>query len=183
MFVFVCDRCCVWRKTKLDSGCYGEKKMQRGFAGIGLYMPKNDLNVGGAVRAANCYNASLVAVQGRRYWPMSTDTAKAYKHLPVLHNLVDLFEIIPYACQPVAVDLVDDAESLVDFHHPESAFYIFGPEDGTLGKNVLDRCARRVMIPMNFCSNLAATVNVVLYDRMAKMKKRDSIKSFAQSSV
>lgn len=151
----------------------------RGFAGIGLYMPKTDVNVGGAVRAAYCYDASMVAVQGGRYWPMATDTMKSHRHLPVLHNLIDLFEVIPYACQPVAVELVDDAQMLPDFQHPERAFYIFGPEDGTLGKKVLDRCAHRVMIPMRGCSNLAATVNVVLYDRLAKQHAKAKSKELA----
>lgn len=35
--------------------------MSRGFASIGLYNPKNDLNVCGAMRAAACYGAAMVA--------------------------------------------------------------------------------------------------------------------------
>lgn len=37
-----------------------------------------------------------------------------------------------------------------------------------LARRVLDRCTHRVMVPTAFCMNLAATVNVVLYDRLAK---------------
>lgn len=80
----------------------------------------------------------------------------------------DLRTFIPYDAVPVAVDLVDDAVSLPEFKHPQRAFYVFGPEDGTLGKSVLDWCSVRVMVPTHFCMNLAATVNVVLYDRLAK---------------
>jgi tRNA(Leu) C34 or U34 (ribose-2'-O)-methylase TrmL len=80
----------------------------------------------------------------------------------------DLSDVIPYGAIPVAVDLVDGAISLPQYYHPERAFYIFGPEDGTLGESVLSWCRDRIMVPTDYCMNLAATVNVVLYDRMVK---------------
>ena len=54
------------------------------------------------------------------------------------------------------------------FKHPQRAFYIFGPEDGSLRANVTDWCEDIIYIPTHGCMNLAATVNVVLYDRLAK---------------
>lgn len=81
-------------------------------------------------------------------------------------------ETIPYGAVPVVVDLVEGAEPLPSFVHPERAFYIFGPEDGTIGKRFLDWVPHKVMIPTKDCMNLAATVNVVLYDRMAKQLKK-----------
>lgn len=62
----------------------------------------------------------------------------------------------------------------MSFQHPQRAFYVFGPEDGTLGKATLDWCQRRVMVPTRMCMNLAATVDVILYDRMAKAERRVS---------
>ena len=56
----------------------------------------------------------------------------------------------------------------MDFIHPEQAYYIFGPEDGSLKSEILDRCDHVVYIPTIGCMNLAATVHVVLYDRMSK---------------
>lgn len=152
----------------------------RGFCGIGLHMPKNDMNVGGAMRAAQCYGAGLVVVQGQRYWPMSTDTMKAWRSIPVIHGAIDLFESIPYACRPVAVELVDQAECLTAFKHPQNAFYIFGPEDGSLGNATLSRCTSVVKIPTKFCMNLASTVNVVLYDRLAKQLAKAKEKEIAE---
>ena len=38
---------------------------------------------------------------------------------------------------PVAVELRRNAESLIDFVHPEHALYVFGPEDGSLGRATL----------------------------------------------
>ena len=51
---------------------------------------------------------------------------------------------------------------------PESAAYVFGPENGSLDEAMLDGCTHIVAIPGRTCSNLAAAVNVVLYDRIAK---------------
>lgn len=142
----------------------------RGFAAIGLYHPKCPANVGGAMRAAGCYGASLVAMTGHRFGRAPTDVQKQWKLTPVIQTS-DLRLVIPYDCVPVAVDLIDDATPLHEYKHPERAFYIFGPEDGTLGKPVTSWCRDIVYIPMRGCMNLAATVNVVLYDRSAKAMK------------
>jgi tRNA(Leu) C34 or U34 (ribose-2'-O)-methylase TrmL len=143
----------------------------RGFSAVALVNPKNGANVGSVLRAAGCYDASLVVISGQRpehyMGRLPTDTQKAYRHIPTL-RVADVFEAVPYDCIPVAVDLVPNARNLVDFCHPERAYYIFGPEDGTLGKAITDRCKFAVQIPTRFCMNLAACVNVVLYDRMAK---------------
>jgi tRNA(Leu) C34 or U34 (ribose-2'-O)-methylase TrmL len=139
----------------------------RGYAAIGLHMPKTPVNVGSALRAAHCYGAGMVVKTGQRYHRAPTDTMKAYRHLPLL-QVDDLFDALPFDCVPVAVDLIDGARDLVSYTHPERAFYIFGPEDGTLGGTITKRCRDKVFVPTAFCMNLAACVNVVLYDRFAK---------------
>lgn len=139
----------------------------RGFAAVGLVRSKHHTNVGGVLRAAFIYGAQMVAIEGDRSPVRShVDTVKAWRHIPVLRG--DLHSLIPFDAVPVAVDLVNDAVPLPSYQHPARAFYVFGPEDGTLGKAVLDWCPQRVMVPTRHCMNLAATVNVVLYDRMAK---------------
>jgi len=142
--------------------------MTRGFTSIGLVRPKSHHNVGSVLRAAFCYGAAMVAIQGDRSDVRShLDTFKAWRHIPVLRGN-DLHALIPFDAIPVAVDLVDGATPLPAYQHPQRAFYVFGPEDGTLGRSVLDWCPHRVVVPTRECMNLAATVNVVLYDRMAK---------------
>lgn len=141
----------------------------RGYAAIGLDHPKNHINVGAALRAAGNYRAAFVAQSGQRCRPGLTDTMAQYRHMPFF-RVEDLKNVIPYACIPVAVDLLDGATPLQEYKHPERAFYIFGPEDGTLGDSVLSWCRDVIYIPTYGCMNLAATVNVVLYDRAAKMK-------------
>jgi tRNA(Leu) C34 or U34 (ribose-2'-O)-methylase TrmL len=114
----------------------------------------------------------MVAACGSRYKDHPTDTPKAYRSLPFL-KVDDLKSVIPHDCVPVAIDLVEGATPLHKYVHPSRAFYIFGPEDGTLGKDVTDWCRDTIYIPTRECMNLSATVNVVLYDRMAKRIKTD----------
>lgn len=139
----------------------------RGYACIGLDNPKTPANVGSAMRAVGVYNAAFLAVSGKRLGTGNTDTFKHCRHIPFL-RVDDLYSVIPFDCVPVAVDLIDGAISLNEYIHPERAFYIFGAEDATLGKRVLSWCRDVVYIPGNGCMNLAATVNVVLYDRQLK---------------
>jgi tRNA(Leu) C34 or U34 (ribose-2'-O)-methylase TrmL len=146
-----------------------DSRSPRGFAAIGLDNPKHGVNVGAALRAAGCYGASLVVVGGRvqRFGRRPTDTSKAWRRIP-LQRADNLRDAIPYGCVPVAVDLIEGAESLVDYRHPERAFYVFGAEDNTLGDRILSWCRDVVYVPTTACMNLAATVNVILYDRAAK---------------
>ena len=145
--------------------------LPRGYAAIGLYHPKNHYNTGAVLRAAHCYDAAMVVATGRRYQRASTDTTAAERHLPLLHA-DDLHTVIPYGCVPVAVELHANAQSLCDYTHPHSAFYIFGPEDSSLGDTVISWCRDIVQVPTRHCMNLAATVNVVLYDRLLKQQRR-----------
>lgn len=143
---------------------------KRGFASIGLHNPKTPDNVGGVIRAAHAYGAASVAISGQRidgrHIAASTNTTRAERHLPVYRG--ELRDLIPFGAVPVAVELVDGAVSLFNFQHPRRAFYIFGPEDSGLGSSVRDWCEHTVQIPTVICMNLAATVNVVLYDRACK---------------
>lgn len=151
------------------------KNKRRGYAAVGLYKPKNSINVASALRACGCYGASMLAISGERYKRQGADTQLAYKSMPLIH-VEDLKSSIPYGCVPVAVDIIDGAIPLPLYEHPERAFYIFGPEDGTLGKNVVSWCRDTIYVPTNFCMNLAAAVNVVLYDRLSKSMSNEIIK-------
>ena len=144
----------------------------RGYAAIGLFNPKGGANIGGALRACGCYGASLAVLCGQRYKRIPTDTIPMYTTIPLVHA-DDMRSVIPFDCVPVAVEILPKAVSLFSYKHPERAFYIFGPEDGTLGDSVTSWCRDIVYIPTKHCMNLAATVNVVLYDRMAKLGEKE----------
>lgn len=145
--------------------------MIRGFAAIALHNCKDRHNLGGVLRAAGCYGADLVVIGGKRRLEtigrLSTDVQKSWRHIPTLQP-EDVFDAMPLGAIPIAVDLIEGARCMTTLQHPERAFYVFGPEDGTLGKSITSRCAYAVSIPTAFCMNLAATVNVVLYDRLVK---------------
>ena len=139
----------------------------RGYAAIGLDNPKCAANAGGVMRAAGCYGAAMVVLSGLRMKRWSTDTSKAWRTMPVV-QCEHLHEALPYDCVPVAVDLLTGAKPLHTYVHPERAFYVFGAEDATLGSRITNWCRDKVYVPTHGCMNLAATVNVVLYDRLAK---------------
>jgi len=152
--------------------------MNRGFACIGLDNPQNPLNVGSAIRAAYCYRVSMLAISGERWGKqlskIATDTPKGYRTIPTIQT-DDLRQVIPFDCVPIAVDMVKGARPLPGYVHPERAFYIFGSENSTLGERMLSWCRDVIYVPTNRCMNLAACVNVVLYDRMAKQQNSNPV--------
>jgi len=125
------------------------------------------------MRAAGCYRAAFMAIQGARFGEalriakIPTDVHRGWRHMPLMF-VESLLAIQPFECDVVGVEIVDGAKPLPEFTHPDRAFYIFGPEDGSIKKDVLNQCRYVVKVPTCACMNLAATVNVILYDRMAK---------------
>ena len=156
-------------------------------AAICLQNPKTPANVGGVIRAASIFDVEQVWWTGTRVGDgrevsRATGTSVSRKkwRLPreermkaydvewgvddsALNRLVHVHEFTP-----VCVELVDGAELLPNFEHPEHAVYVFGPEDSGVSKGWRTFCHRFVQIPGAHCLNLAAAVNVVLYDRLAK---------------
>ena len=94
---------------------------------------------------------------------------RAYSHVDFQRDEYDLFDRLPEGAVPVAVEVRPQAVDLPTFEHPEKAVYVFGPEDGSIPKGFLHVCHRFVVIPSLHCLNLAAAVNVILYDRRTKM--------------
>lgn len=142
----------------------------RGFAAVALYAPKTDGNVGGAVRAAGVFGARLVVIGSSRL-PVKgrverTDPRSTHRHVPV-QWIPNVLDALPHECEAVAVEMGDHAVSLPAFRHPERAYYIFGSEDTGLPTDIVALCDHQVSIPAGSL-NLAAAVNVVLYDRVAK---------------
>lgn len=137
---------------------------------IGLSDPKSPSNVGAVMRAAGCFYADAVFYTGERYVRaarFNTDTKDVSKKIP-LTGVACLLESAPPDTKIVCVELVEGAIPLPEYQHPDKAFYIFGPEDGTISQQVIDKADAVVYVPTIGCMNLAATVNVVLYDRMSK---------------
>ncbi|KJF85851.1 TrmH family RNA methyltransferase [Photobacterium phosphoreum] len=139
---------------------------------IGLSNPKSPTNIGAVLRAAGCYKADAVIYTGTRYdkaAKFQTDTKKMAQTIP-LSGVESMLDDLPQDMKIVCVDFAEGATLLPYFQHPEKAIYIFGPEDGSISQDVADRADHVVYVPTVGCMNLAASVNVVLYDRLAKQE-------------
>ncbi|MBU3022973.1 RNA methyltransferase [Aestuariibacter sp. A3R04] len=137
---------------------------------VGLVNPKNAGNVASVLRAVGCFNASSVFYTGQRYnhaKDFHADTKAMHKIIPTV-SVENLRHVRPQGARVVVVELVENAIPLPDYTHCENSFYIFGPEDGSVPADVLSWADDVIYIPTKGCLNLAATVNVVLYDRLSK---------------
>jgi len=151
---------------------------------IGLTNPKSASNVGAVMRAAGCFHANSVMYTGTRYdrsVKLNTDTKKVISVIP-LTNVDAFMPNLAEDTKVVCVDLVEGATPLPAFKHPNNAIYIFGPEDGTIKQQVIDKADHVVYVPTKGCLNLAATVNVVLYDRLAKSTVHSTDNTLIQNS-
>lgn len=153
---------------------------------IGLTNPKTPSNVGGIMRAAGCYSVDQVIYTGHRYTHAAkfigsknnTDTQKLSEQIPLIAiddflqlkqpSIKEQLAKLPESTKIICVDLVEGAIPLPHFQHPDQALYVFGPEDGTIAQDVIDQADDVVYVPTVGCMNLAASVNVLLYDRLAK---------------
>lgn len=145
-----------------------------GHATIGLYQPKTHYNIGGVLRAAHAFGVASVFIYGTRFRKSPCDVYKSYLTFPVFTTTDDILAVCPYGSQPVAVEITSGSTSLPQFKHPKNAYYIFGPEDGSIPTQILKRVPHVVSIPTKICLNLSAAVNVVLYDRVAKEQSSDN---------
>lgn len=142
---------------------------------IALTNPKSSSNVGGAMRAVGCYGAQKVVYSGDRFnraVRLAADTQKVHEIVPLVHY-EDLLSALEPGMKLVCIDLIEGATPLPNFEHPENAMYLFGPEDGTIKQQVINKADAVVYIPTTGCMNLAASVNVVLYDKLAKSKTHE----------
>lgn len=143
----------------------------RGYYGIGVMLPKSEVNIGTLLRSAMIFDAAFVFTIGRRYRKQSSDTTQSWRHLPLHHyDTLDAFfdSGIPYSCVPIGVELTDKSIALEKFSHPERAIYLLGPEDGSIPKAAQERLAGIVQIPGRFCLNVAVAGSIVMYDRTVK---------------
>lgn len=147
--------------------------MKQSNVSLGLINPKSPDNVHSVMRAAGNYGVDSVFYTGTRYPramslnPNAPDMSrKVSDNIP----LTDISCLIDAAgdMKIVCVELAENAIALPEYEHPENAFYIFGSEDSTIDQAVIDCADAVVYIPTIGCMNLAATVNVILYDRLIK---------------
>lgn len=157
---------------------------------VAIVNPKFDHNVGGALRACSRLGAVQLWYTGERVPDVSKQQQLARRQrggpgkkyrLPREQRMKDYRNVEIFRddrffdhyrdvdVTPVAVEIRPGSELLPQFEHPENPLYVFGPEDGSLTNGYIELCHRFVAIPSRGCLNLAAAINVVLYDRLAKL--------------
>jgi len=153
------------------------------YFGIGVLRPKTVGNVGGLWRSAHALGAALMFTIQDRFPPearrdliaadpalgQSSDAWKAWRYVPYLTfpSVAELSASLPL-CRLVGVELVEGAEDLRGYEHPERALYLLGSEIDGLPANVLAACDEVVQIPMARSLNVAVTGALVMYDRLTK---------------
>ncbi|MBG7610535.1 MAG: TrmH family RNA methyltransferase [Anaerolineae bacterium] len=148
--------------------------MKQSKVNIGLINPKSPDNVNSVMRAAGNFRVDGVFYTGKRYPralmrnPDIGDMRRKVGQSIPLSEAENLIDIAPENMELVCVEFAENAIALPEYQHPDNAFYIFGPEDGTISQDVIDRADAVVYVPTVGCMNLAATVNVLLYDRFTK---------------
>lgn len=141
---------------------------------IGLINPKSPANVGSVMRAAGNFQVDSVFYTGTRYdraVQLNTTTEnlsrKVGQTIP-LSKTTCLISMADKNKKIICIEFAENAMPLTQYQHPDNALYIFGPEDGSIEQSIIDKADAVVYIPTVGCMNLAATVNVVLYDRLSK---------------
>lgn len=143
--------------------------------------PKFARNVAEALRSCALLGAEQLLVTGSRAgeWDGSRRPREfrmeRYSNVQVRHvsdaELPHLLSL--HRVTPVAVEITQGAEPLLTFEHPENPLYVLGPEDGTLGKDVLSQCHRFVVIPSDDCLNVAHCVTAILLHRRLQLAGRN----------
>lgn len=148
--------------------------MQESKVSIGLINPKSPENVGSVMRAAANFGVESVFYTGLRYpraierKSQTVDMSRKISQKIPLSEIDCAIKDAPENMRVVCVEFAENAVALPDYQHPENAFYVFGPEDGSISQGVIDKADAVIYVPTHGCMNLAATVNVVLYDRSTK---------------
>jgi len=167
--IFKANKCpnCGKVLAKKEDSLMSERK-KRGYFGIGVENLKSKVNLGTLWRSAYCLGADFIFVIGNRWGKQSSDTIKAYRHIPLYQyeNTEHFLKSRPYDCLMVGIEITEKARSIYTFIHPERVIYVLGAEDSSL--TFLDKCQSIIQIPSKFCLNVATAGAIIMYDRNQK---------------
>jgi tRNA(Leu) C34 or U34 (ribose-2'-O)-methylase TrmL len=165
-----------------------EKMMDGKTPAVILVNPRYDQNVGAAVRGCSAFGVNQLWVTGNRMTGEMSPKGKPrlprelrmkeYGDVEVCYSDYPFDAYRAEAPRIVAVEIDPSAIPLTWFKHPQDAVYVFGPEDGSLSKVHKRFCTDFVYIPTrkdadgkNLCINLAASVNIILNDRIMSIER------------
>lgn len=149
----------------------------RGYFGIGIQNTKTEQNIGTLWRSAQLLGASFIFTIHKRYKKQSTDTMKAFRHIPLYNyeSFDEFYKAIPYGCLLIGVELHETAQPISKFSHPQQAIYLLGAEDHGLTNEAIERCHKLIQLPGDRSMNVSVAGSIVMYDRISKSKINNHI--------
>jgi len=144
--------------------------MKRGYYGIGIYQGKTTANLGTLWRSAQNFSASFIFTIGKRYKKQTSDTTKAFRHIPLYSydTINDFLKSRPYDCQLIGIEQSERSVDVAKFTHPERAIYLLGAEDTGLPESVQSLCQSIIHIKSPMFLNVAVAGSIIMYDRISK---------------
>lgn len=169
------EKCgCLFESRKVLRRClqHGARLPLQG-SGVVLVNPKYVRNVGGVLRTCSCTGIDNLLWTGKRVNPHDYDRLPREERMRGYADVqwgtsdkpLDLFEP---GITPVAIEVVENAEPLNDFIHPDRGVYLFGPEDGSIPQVYRALCHRFIKIPAYHCFNLSVAVGIVMTHRLCQ---------------
>jgi len=139
----------------------------RGYFEIGIYNSKTVENIGTLWRSAYQLGASGIFVIGKRFRKQSSDTPKAWRHIPLreYENFEHFLSCRPYDCRLIGVEM--GGKLLNGYIHPERAIYLLGSEDSGLPSCVVDKCEAILTLDAIRMEsyNVAVAGSLIMYHR------------------
>lgn len=141
------------------------------FYGIGIVNGINKINIGTLWRSAYILGASFIFTVDKKYKFQASDVIKTPIRIPLYNyeNIDDLKKHLPHSTQLIGVELIEDAQFLSKFEHPQRAAYLLGSEASGLSTEVLKKCHQLIKLPGNFSLNVAVAGSIVIHDRISKL--------------
>lgn len=140
-----------------------------------LIDPKYPHNGGGVFRDAVCWDIKQVWITGNRLKDeyerkgrlSREERLRRFRQAAGLFWSDRPFDQFPRGTTFVGVEVLKNAEVLtLNWKHPESAVYVFGPEDGGLNAVVRSLCHRFLIPPSRDCLNLQVAAGMIFGHRM-----------------
>ena len=143
-----------------------------GYCEIGIYQPRNGLNIGTLWRSAQQLGAAGIFTIGRRYRHQTSDPFETEEHIPLrwYATFEDFLQNRPFGAQLVGIEL--GGMPLSQYQHPARAIYLLGSEDNGLPGKVLEKCNALISLESvrQVSYNVAVTGSIVMYHRVFLQK-------------
>jgi tRNA G18 (ribose-2'-O)-methylase SpoU len=143
-----------------------------GYFEIGIYQPRNDVNIGTLWRSAHQLGAASIFTIGQRYRRQTSDPFAVDAHIPLrcFPTFEDFLESRPMGALLVGIEI--GGVALAQYQHPPRAIYLLGSEAMGLPARVLEKCNAVIALESVRQSsyNVAVTGSIVMYHRMFMQK-------------